>query len=122
MNIKHISLDVDKLKWYTNIVFNAENREDEFKLYDEIKSSGFLDVFLQNIDGDEYKELQEDIDDLIGVTTRARLSAAYLIGKLVDDLPANAEAAQKIVDNFEPDKFQAVKDFAEAANGGRAIS
>jgi len=47
------------------------------------------------------------------------LSAGGIINRFIDDLPANAEAAAKIVNEFDPQKYQAVIDFANAANGGR---
>lgn len=43
------------------------------------------------------------------------------ITHLINDLPANAEAAAKIVDNFNPEQYKAVVDFAKYANGGRNI-
>ena len=48
-------------------------------------------------------------------------TAASVIKSIIVDLPKSAEAANSIVDNFDPEKFQAVLDFAKAANGGREI-
>lgn len=106
---------------YTNLQFSDEDRQDEGKLFDELKSSGFLATFLQYIDKDEYMEMQEDIDSIAELSLRYNSSAGAVFNKFVDDLPANVEAAQKIVDNFEPSKYQAVVDFAKAANGNRPI-
>ena len=39
---------------FTNIVFDDEDREDEFKLYDELKSTGFMDAFLGVFNSVEY--------------------------------------------------------------------
>ena len=44
-----------------------------------------------------------------------------VITEIIDNLPLQAEQMQKIVDNFDPQKFQNVLDFAKAANGGREI-
>ena len=106
---------------FTDLVFTDEDRADEWKLYDEMKSSGFMDQFLKHINPDEYKEMQEDIEEIAGLVMKYKSSTASVIRSLVDDLPANAEAAQRIVDSFEPEKYQAVIDFAKAANGGREI-
>lgn len=106
---------------YTNLQFSDEDRQDEGKLFDELKSSGFLATFLQYIDKDEYMEMQEDIDSIAELSLRYNSSAGAVFNKFVDDLPANVEAAQKIVDSFEPSKYQAVVDFAKAANGNRLI-
>ena len=106
---------------YTNIIFSEEDRENESKLFDEMKSTGFMDEFLKNINPDEYKELQETIEDIAYDDINYRSSIDSVIRNFIEDLPANAEAAQKIVENFDPEKFQSVIDFAKAANGGRAI-
>lgn len=106
---------------YTDIEFSAEDREDEFKLYDEMKSTGFMDEFLKHINPDEYKEMQEDIDNISELRFAYDTTAISVLRSFIDDLPVNAEAAAQIVENFDPDKYQAVVDFAKAANGGRDI-
>lgn len=53
---------------------------------------------------------------------RNRTSIGAVIAKLIDDLPTNAEAAAKIVDNFDSNQFKNVIDFARYANGGRDIN
>lgn len=103
---------------YSNLMFTDEERQDTDKLYDELKSSGFMDKFLQNIDAKEYAEMLEDIDTII----KAKNGFSGIIKKFVDDLPAKAEAMGEIINNFDPEKYQAVVDFAKAANGGRPIS
>lgn len=106
---------------YTNLVFTEEEQENETKLYDEMKSSGFMDKFLTYIDPVDYTEMQEDIDNIAELMMNYNCTAASVIRNLIDDLPANAEAAQSIVENFNPEKYQAVIDFAKAANGGRVL-
>ena len=106
---------------FTNIIFDDENREDEFKLYDEMINSGFMEEFLMHIDIKEYTEMQEHIEKIASLKTNYDRSTASIIKKFVDDLPANAEVAKQIIDNFDPDQYQAVVDFAKAANGGRPV-
>ena len=48
-------------------------------------------------------------------------TAGGVLQSLIQDLPRNAQMAAEIVDNFDKNKFQAVVDFATAANGGRKI-
>jgi hypothetical protein len=48
-------------------------------------------------------------------------TAAGVIYNLFKELPAQAENLKEIIDNFDPQKYQAVVDFAKAANGGREI-
>ena len=49
------------------------------------------------------------------------ISAASLISKIIDDLPRNADAAQKIIDNFDKEKFKEVMNFVKAINNGNDI-
>ena len=106
---------------YTDLEFTPEEREAETKLYDEMKSSGFLDEFLKNIDANEYKEMQEDIETIAELSSKYKASAGNVLRQFINDLPANVEAASKMVESFNPEKYQAVVDFAKAANGNRPL-
>jgi hypothetical protein len=86
-----------------------------------MKSTGFLDEFLKHIDPVLYGEMLEDIEDIAEKSMTYKSTAASVLRNFIEDLPANAEAAAQIVENFDPDKYQAVVDFAKAANGGRPI-
>ena len=107
---------------YTNISFTEKQREDEFKLYDTLKSNGFYEKFFQVINEDEYNELFEQLNAIKNASFKNKRSVAGLIGEFIDDLPANAEAAAKIVESFDPEQYKAVVDFARYANGGRDIN
>lgn len=107
---------------YTNISFTEKQREDEFKLYDTLKSNGFYEKFFQVINEDEYNELFEQLNAIKNASFKNKRSVAGLIGEFINDLPANAEAAAKIVESFDPEQYKAVVDFARYANGGRDIN
>lgn len=106
---------------YTNLSFTDKQKENEAKIYDILKSNGFIDKILETIDIDEYNFLFEMINDVMEYEMKYKNSAAGVIRGLAQDLPANAEAAAKIVESFDPEQYQAVIDFATAANGGRPI-
>ena len=106
---------------YTNLSFTDKQRENEFKIYDTLQSNGFIDKMIENIPQEEYDALFNLVEKQSKIEMKYTTTATSILSKLIDDLPKNAEAAMKIVDNFDPDKFQAVKDFAKAANGGREI-
>ena len=107
---------------YTNISFTEKQREDEFKLYDTLKSNGFYEKFFQVINEDEYNELFEQLNAIKNASFTNKMSVGAVINHLINDLPTNAEAAAKIVDNFDPNQYKAVVDFARYANGGRDIN
>ena len=104
---------------YTNISFTDKQREDEFKLYDTLMSNGFIDAFLEAMEDSEYEDLITKIEDMREDITSYNTTAAAVLNSFVTDLPKNAEAAKNIVDSFDKNQFQAVIDFANAANGGR---
>ena len=97
----NLYFELNLVYMYTNISFTEKQREDEFKLYDTLKSNGFYEPFFQAMNEDEYNELFAQLNAI----KEAR----------------NAEAAAKIVENFDPKQFKAVVDFATYANGGRNI-
>ncbi len=106
---------------YTNLIFTDKQREDEFKLYDCLSSNGFIEEFLNVMDKDEYNNLLNLINQKIENELKYNTTTAAILNQLITDLPKNAEAAKSIVDNFDPDKYKAVIDFAYSANGNRPI-
>lgn len=106
---------------YTNISFTDKQKEDENKLYDMFKSNGLMDEIIKNIPEDEYNMLYNYLLDEAKNRIKSKRSVVGLIQSLINDLPTQAEAAKKIMDDFDPQKFQEVINFAKAANGGRDI-
>lgn len=118
----NLYFELNLVYMYTNISFTEKQREDEFKLYDALKSNGFYERFFQAMSEDEYNELLRHLIEIKGASSTYKTSAGAIINKMIDDLPANAETAAKIVDNFNPNQYKAVVDFATYANGGRDIN
>ena len=106
---------------YTNISFTEKQREDEFKIYNNLKSNGFFELFYQALDENEYNELFTQLNTIRKEKTKENRSVTSIINKFINDLPSNAEAAAKIVENFNPEQFKNVMEFAKYANGGRDI-
>ena len=104
---------------YTNLSFTDKQKEDEFKIYDSLKSNGLLDKILEVIPDDEYNELYSFMEEEIEVKQRYDLSISGLISKVINELPANAEAAMKIVENLDAEKFSNVLEFAKSVNNGQ---
>lgn len=118
----NLFFELNLVYMYTNISFTEKQREDEFKLYDTLRSNGFFELFYEALDDKEYEELFDQIAELKTTMEKSKSSVAGVIANIIEDLPANAEAAAKIVENFDPSQFQAVVDFARYANGGRDIN
>lgn len=106
---------------YTNISFTDKQREDEYKLYNTLLSTGLIDTIRKAISENENIILENYLNRQLTCNLDYGNSFGSIMSKFINDLPKNAEAAQNIVNNFDKDKYQAVIDFAKAANGGRDI-
>ncbi len=100
---------------YTNLSFTDKQKENEAKIFDSLKSNGFLDAFLSTIDESEYDELLDMMTSIKKEILTYKNTAGAVLQSLINDLPQNAQQAAAIVQNFDPKKYQAVIDFAKAA-------
>lgn len=107
---------------YTDIEFSEEDREDEMQLYDLLETNGIITEVLAHMGEGEYQNLRELLITMRDLHMKYSNSAAAVLQRIITDLPKNAAAAQQIVNNFNPEQYQAVVDFATAANGGRNIN
>lgn len=106
---------------YTNLSFTEKQKEDELKLYDCLKTSGFLHNFMEILNSEEYTYLFNMMQQIGNDYMHYRNTAGAVLQAIIQDLPKNAQAAADIVDSFDKEKFKAVVDFADYANGNRSI-
>ena len=106
---------------YTDISFTEKQREDPEKIYDTLVSNGIMDEVIKLIPDSEYKYLMEMVEDMAANLAEYNSRAGGAIRSLINDLPNQAEQFGKIMDSFDPEQFQNVIEFAQAANGGRDI-
>lgn len=100
---------------YTDIILEDEDKEDVFYLYDKLVQSGFMKSFLLTIDEDEYNELLTFLTTIKENNIRYKLAVVSIISKVINDLPAQAEAAAKVVENFDPKQFENIRALADQA-------
>ena len=107
---------------YTNITFTDTQRQDEEKLYDILNSNGVIEQVLANMSKEEYNLLYETLEAHKQEILTYKNTAGAVIQSVIQDLPRNAQAAADIVNQFDPNKFSQVVNFARAANGDRDIT
>lgn len=107
------------LMMYTNINFTDKQKEDKIKLYDILKSNNLIDQVLMNMEEDEYSSLCDYLNQYQENIEKYRNTIGGIINNLIDQLPAQAEEVQKIVNNFDPNKFENVVNFAKSVNNGK---
>ena len=98
---------------YTNLSFTEKQKENEAKIYDTLACNRFFDKF--------FEVLMDYIEDTMEDIMTYKNTAGAVLQSVIQDLPNNAQAAADIVKSFDPKQYQAVIDFATAANGGRNI-
>ena len=106
---------------YSNLEFTDEEKEDEFKLYNELQSNNIIVHVIAGMDEGEYDCLLDYLKSMQEANEMYRSSAAAILQSFIQDMPRNAAAAAEIVDNFDKEKYRNVIDFAKSANGGRPI-
>ena len=106
---------------YTNLSFTETQKQDEEKLYDILESNGVIDQVIEAIPKSEYAELFDTLTHQEDDTLKYKNTAGAVLQSIIQDLPRNAQAAADIVNQFDPQKYAEVVNFARAANGGRDI-
>lgn len=100
---------------YTNISFTEKQKENEYKLYDILKSNQVIETVIKAIPQQEYLELQTLLEMLIEDEKNMNKSIAGAINNLLENLPKSAEAAQDIINSFDQEKYGQVLDLAKSA-------
>lgn len=106
---------------YSDLEFSEEEKNDEFKLYDELNCNNIIISIIGAMEDDEYDNLISYLTTMKENNEKHMLSTAALFQTFIQDMPKNAAAAAEIVDNFDKTKYQNVIDFAKSANGNRPI-
>lgn len=103
--------------FYTNINFTDKQKEDLYKLYDQMQCSGLIDQVIANMDQSEYANLLTYLETIRDENLQYRNTAAAVLQSVIRDLPANAAAAAQIVNNLKPEQFAEVQRLVDLANG-----
>ena len=106
---------------YSNINFTDKQKEDEYKIYNALKSNGVLDKIIDAIEDDEYNELYTMLVETEDKKTQYNQSLVGVFNLLSEAVNQNSDRLKEIANNFQEEKFQNVLDFAKAANGNRPI-
>ena len=107
--------------FYTDLEFTDEEKQDVLTLFNLMDSENLIGSVIELIPQSEFGDLLEMLNNQQKNNMIFKQSATYIIGQFVDALPSQMEKVGEIVNNFDPSKYQAVVDFATAANGGRNI-
>lgn len=106
---------------YSNLSFTEKQKEDYPKLYDTLQSSGLLGLILENIPEEEYSLLFSYLKELENNYIEYKSTISSFATQLLNEIPNQIENLQKILNDFDIDKFTELKNFTKAINGGKDI-
>lgn len=118
----HMYYNLYMVYMYSDLEFTDEEKQNESKVYDELKSNGILDGILAAIPASEMMYCEAMLKETLDAKRAYRNTIASVIHGFIDDLPKNANLAKDIISQFNPEDFMQVIEFAKAANGGRPIN
>lgn len=99
---------------YTNLTFTDKQRENLPNLYDILETNDIIEMVISAIPENEIKIIYEEVNEIKKSLITYENSVAGIVNNLITQLPANAQAAADIVDNFNPEKYNEVINFAKA--------
>ena len=114
-------VDLYIIYMYTNLNFTEKQKEDEAKLYDILASNGIIEAVKNAMNESELSELSFYVTQTMDMKLKYKNTIASVLNGFINELPKNAEEAQNIIAQFNPEQFKQVLEFAKAANGGREI-
>ena len=99
---------------YTNLQFTDKQKEDLIKLYDVLESNGVINAVVSAIPEEEYNYLFDTMETIAKARSKYDNSFAGIVNNFITNMPINAAEAAKIVENFDPEKYGEVINFAKA--------
>lgn len=108
--------------FYSDLEFSDEEKQDIISIFDILDTNGIITAVCDAIPETEFHDLTDLLNSQHDNNIVYKQSAAYLIGQFINVLPQQMEKVSEIINDFDPSKYQAVVDFATAANGGRNIN
>lgn len=99
---------------YTNLSFTDKQREDLPGLYDILETNGIINLVVKNIPEEELSNIYAAVSEIKDSLVAYENSFAGVANNFITNLPENAQAAADIVDNFDPEKYSEVVNFAKA--------
>ena len=99
---------------YTNLQFTDKQKEDLIKLYDVLESNGIINAVVSAIPEEEYNYLFDTMETVAKARSKYDNSFAGILNNFMINMPINAAEANKIVENFDPEKYGEVINFAKA--------
>lgn len=108
--------------YYSDIEFTDEDKQNALSIYDLLESNGIIAKVEAGIPQDEFEDLFNLCTEYSNKYDKYINSTLNIVNTIIESFPKRMDEVKEIIENFDPSKYQAVVDFATAANGGRNIN
>lgn len=95
---------------YTDIIFNDEDRLDDFALYDTLMTNDVINLVVNAMDEDEYNSLFAMVEEFSDSMAEYKKSTAGMLDNLMTVLPEQASKLQEAMESIDKDKVVAMAD------------
>ena len=107
---------------YTNITFTEKQKENEENLYDILASNGVIEQVMKTMEADELNFIYDAVENIKEDYMDYKLSITGMVDKVMNSDGPRIEEMTQLLESFNPEDYEAVIDFAEAANAVRPIN
>lgn len=107
-------LHLNLIFMYTNLSFTNKQKEDLPGLFDILETNGVIEQILKEIPETEIKTVYSSLGEIKDSLMKYENSMVGVVNNLITSFPENAQAAADIVDNFNPEKYNEVMNFAKS--------
>lgn len=97
---------------YTNLTFTDTQKADMFKLYDILESNEIINQIVAEIPTEEYKELRDNLEEMIKLYNEYRNSAKALVEQFTMFAPNTAIDINEKIQNLDISKMQEILSLA----------
>lgn len=111
--LEDMAFHVRYVQILTDLEFEAEDFINLEDTYDKLNWNNIIDIVVKET-GEIYEDLLEKYSTYRDATVKYHQSIISLLQAFISDLPAQAEAVQEMVNNFDPDRYKEVLEFKKS--------
>lgn len=97
---------------YTDVEFTEEERADWASIYQIVVSNDLINVVFSAISQNQITFIYEGVDGLLDTRQKTDGNFASVVRYIMDKAPQQAQAISKIIDSWDQNKFDYIKEIA----------
>lgn len=107
--------------FYSNLILDIDGVEEIFNKLEDMINGDFCKEVMSRIPKNELELLNSLLKEEQTKREQFAMSVGGIVKSFLNELPKKTDEIKEILNDFDPNKFQEVIEFAKAANGNRPI-